>query len=333
MGRWIPVEKKKTDIQREQRLGECGINNQGLNMKIIDYKDASHVTVQFDDGFINTATYRCFKIGAVDNKNYTRARKPKGIDERLGSVGKNTDGETMTIIEYNNCDDIVVEFDDNFKTRMNTTYGAFVSGIVRNPNRVGKFGQIIGRECPSFKTGEEHGMLKEYQVWNRIINRVYNPRYWDDRKNYKDVDMVDDWLYYPNFYRWIHEQENFEKWNTGSRWAIDKDILSDTHHKIYSPDTCCLVPSYVNILFTQKKVNDLPLGVWIPKGFTKEKYAIEIKENGKKKTLFFDSVETAGERYKEYREKHIREVADEALRNGDITERCYKGMLNYKDPR
>ena len=53
-------------------------------------------------------------------------------------------------------------------------------------------------------------------------------------------------------YNWIIKEPNYEKWKIENRWAVDKDIIVKGN-KIYSPDTCCLVPNYINIVFTKKK--------------------------------------------------------------------------------
>lgn len=319
----------KREEQKKERLSQENINSQGLKMKIIEYIDATHIKVIFEDGYIASSNYKDFKKGATLNKNYKRPHKKKDKNIRLGEIKLNNDKELMKIIEYNYCDDIIVEFQDEFKACVNSTYNCFLTGVIKNPNHKGQYGQIIGNIYPAFN----HGVLKEYKTWNRIINRVYNPIYWKDRPNYSKVDLVKEWLYYPNFYEWIHGQENFDKFITGKRWAIDKDILSDYNNKIYSPDTCVLVPNYINILFTEKKINDLPLGVWVSQS-NGGKYAVEIKDKDyNKKTYFCNTPEEAGNIYKEYRSRHIKEIATLALNKGDITERCYYGMLNYKDHR
>lgn len=61
------------------------------------------------------------------NKNF------KGYD-RIGQSKINRQDCKMTIVEYKNSDKIVVEFDDENKTRVNTTYYGFSHGEVRNPN-------------------------------------------------------------------------------------------------------------------------------------------------------------------------------------------------------
>lgn len=330
MGRYTPVNKTCTEKHKEERIGQENINTQNIKMQIIEYIDSNHVKVIFEDGCIANGSYSCFKKGAIHNPNYKRAHKKKDKNIRLGEEKLNNDNELMKITEYNYCDDIVIEFQDAFKARIKSTYNLFSTGGIKNPNHKGKYNQIIGNIYP---TRYNNSPLKEFKTWDRVINRVYNPKYWEDRHNYSKVKLTEEWLYYPNFYEWIHSQENFEKFKLGYRWAIDKDILSDYKNKIYSPDTCVLVPHYVNILFTEKKINNLPLGVWISQS-CKNRYAVEIKDNGgKKKTYFCHTPEEAGNIYQEYRLRHIKEIAEIAINKGDITERCYFGMLNYKDYR
>ena len=61
------------------------------------------------------------------NKNF------KGYN-RIGQSKINRQDCKMTIVEYKNSNKIVVEFDDENKTRVNTTYYGFSHGEVRNPN-------------------------------------------------------------------------------------------------------------------------------------------------------------------------------------------------------
>ena len=55
------------------------------------------------------------------------------IENRIGEERKNNFGTTMKIINYRNCDDIVVEFQDQYKYKKNTTYANFRRGQVKNP--------------------------------------------------------------------------------------------------------------------------------------------------------------------------------------------------------
>lgn len=54
--------------------------------------------------------------------------------EREGKINKNFQKDTMKIILYNNSNDIIVEFQDTYKTKVKSTYNQFICGQINNPN-------------------------------------------------------------------------------------------------------------------------------------------------------------------------------------------------------
>lgn len=55
----------------KNRFGELNVNFQGLNMKIVEYRKAIDLTVQFDDGtIVNKVSYGEFSRGSIKNLNY-----------------------------------------------------------------------------------------------------------------------------------------------------------------------------------------------------------------------------------------------------------------------
>ena len=170
-------------------------------------------------------------------------RIDKFKNQRMSEIVISNEGYPMHIVEYNRAKDVTVEFLDEYKTKVHTDYRFFKQGIVKNPNRIGEYGERLGNECPIMENGKE---LKVYSTWRNIFTRIY-PNDDIHKKVYKDIGIATEWLYYPNFYRWATNEENYLKWsNIGENWALDKDILSDPKNKIYSPQTCCLVPKYIN---------------------------------------------------------------------------------------
>ena len=115
-------------------------------------------------------------------------------------------------------------------------------------------------------------------------------------------------MYFPNFYEWLHSQENFQKWLNGKRWALDKDILIK-RNKIYSPDTCCLVPQEVNAIFIKgkrKNDNDLPIGVSYNRYKSSYVAGCNIGHSGRHKTIgYYNTPEEAFYAYKIYKEEYI----------------------------
>ena len=134
---------------------------------------------------------------------------------------------------------------------------------------------------------------------------------------------------FENFYEWLHSQENFDKWND-DKWTIDKDILIKGN-KVYSPETCCLVPNNVNALFIKKSNyrGDLPIGV-------KQSHKSFIARCSNPITCnreYLGSYSTpsyAFLAYKKYKEELIKQIAEIEYSNSNITKKCYNAMMNYQ---
>jgi len=196
---------------------------------------------------------------------------------------------------------------------------------IRGINMVDGIG-ITGTKYPSKVNGKT---TKEYDTWRHMLKRCYNEKHKEKQPTYKDVACCQEWLYYPNFYEWIHSQENFDKWYGEDRSAIDKDILVKCN-KLYSPDTCCLVPQNVNSLFTKRSRNrgELPIGV----SKHGNGFRAECKNpftNKQEKLGTYPSLEQAFQIYKSYKENLIKQVAQTEFSNGNIIEKCYNAMMNY----
>ena len=110
--------------------------NNGQLMKIIEYKNANDIVVEFEDGTITKTSYRAFRKGSVANPNvktkYNRSFWNNMAKSRIGETNIASCGMEMTIVEYNGANDIIVEFKDGARTH--TTYSNFKSGIVKNKN-------------------------------------------------------------------------------------------------------------------------------------------------------------------------------------------------------
>ena len=239
------------------------------------------------------------------------------FNQRIGTIKLNNNNELMKIVEYINNHNVVVEFQDKYKARVHTSWSMFEKGTVKNPYNSTVFGVgIIGNKYKSRIKGE---ITKEYRAWQNMLQRCFRSKTFA----YKDVICCDEWLLYENFYEWIHNQKNFDKWYNGDRWALDKDILIKGN-KIYSPNTCCLVPQNVNALFIRKESSrgDLPIGV----SKLKKYYAVDCHGEyiGLRNTL-----EESFLLYKEHKENLIKQIAKEEYNKGNITKECYEAMLNY----
>jgi hypothetical protein len=167
-----------------------------------------------------------------------------------------------------------------------------------------------------------------YNVWSNMLDRCYCEK--DKHKYpayYEICTVCREWLNFQTFAEW-HERHLYNIPN--ERVEIDKDILIP-NNKIYSPETCLIVPQSINLLFSRHTIEgrNLPVGIreqkfgkyvvtFTYKGITNYFGQIETLEdacntyiNCKKKFLI-----KAAEDYKQY----ISQQLYEALRNCDV--RC-----------
>lgn len=86
---------------------------------------------------------------------------------------------------------------------------------------------------------------RNYLRWKALINRCYNIK---DNKyssyGKKGIKVCEEWKNFQNFAKWIEENN---KYNIDI--ALDKDVIANINHlegKIYSPETCLLIPHNIN---------------------------------------------------------------------------------------
>ena len=241
----------------------------------------------------------------------------------------NNQGCLMRIVEHNKSNDIIVEFQDEHRTKVKTTYGNFNLGSVRNPYAPTVHGVgMTGNKYPAKINGRN---TKEYDTWASMLQRCFKTQLKEKQPTYENVICCDEWLYFEKFYEWLHSQDNFKKWHENKRWAIDKDILVKGN-KVYSPDTCCLIPQNVNCLFLKREAErgKYPIGVRYKnnEGFIASCHNPFTNRN--EIIGYYSTPNNAFNAYKTYKEDLIKQVAQIEYEQGNITKECYKAMMEYK---
>lgn len=164
--------------------------------------------------------------------------------------------------------------------------------------------------------------LKEYILWQSMIERCYSEKYHIKHSNYKGC-KVEDYLHsFTNFYNFIRSCKSFEL-----DFQMDKDILSPDE-KIYSRDTICFIPRQINTFLTNSKLNRgiHPIGVT----FIKEsnKFRSQLRIDGKIIILgLFNTPVEAFNVYKEAKEQQAKVLAERW--RDKIDERVYNALMNY----
>lgn len=183
-------------IKQILRLGETSINHDGDKMTIINYKNASDIDVLFENGTVaKHKKYSWFCQGKIRNPQVY-----KDFNARIGERRKNKQGDTITIIEYKNSQNITVRFDDGHTVQ--TSYSNFCNGLIKSrdvtftdeenklilelyptnkekllslmPQRtIASIKSQYYRIADNVKEQKHYGLLKSYSsdIWDEVVNK------------------------------------------------------------------------------------------------------------------------------------------------------------------
>lgn len=165
-----------------------------------------------------------------------------------------------------------------------------------------------------------------YSKWNNMFIRCYNKKYKEKTPTYEGCEVCEEWRSFDNFLKWFNDPKNGYR----EGYHLDKDLLVHGN-KIYSPDTCCFIPQHVNAMMTRGqrirgKVKSI--GVTLRNG----KYVARCNFGHKEAKLIgcFDNEQDAFYAYKRAKEGYIKSLAEDLFTKGEITEKVYIALLNFK---
>lgn len=244
-------------------------------------------------------------------------------EERLGEIRKNNFGTEMKIVEYKDWNNVIVEFQDDYKYRKRTNYSNFKMGTVKNPYDNTLFGvACLGEgKFKAYHKRESDGKVRPtqvYDVWIDMLKRCYYGKGRHKQPTYYGICVVcKEWLNFQVFAQWYEDN----KYEVEGRLHIDKDILCP-NCMIYSPETCILIPQRINMLFMNK-----PNGRGLPNGIKRQGKGYLAKYNGEELGIY-KTLEKAYKIYSEKKEKTIKRVADEY--RDIIPVHVYEALYAYK---
>lgn len=315
--------------QKYWRTGEEGVNSQGYPMKIIEYVDATHVLVEFQDElkYKVVATYDGFKNGSITNVYGENLIIRQHREERLGQISNNNNGTKAVIVEYINSNKVLVEFQDEHNYRYYTTYTNFKNGQLTNPydcRNQGGVGYIGEGECNS----KDHHTA--YTRWKHIIRRTVTD--YNDAKvaSYKDVTLCEEWMNFQNFAKWYYNYlSKYKRIPNDLPLCVDKDIKIHGN-KIYSPDTCMIVPERINLMLIKEfaRRGNSPIGTSFDKRLNKYSVTVHDCDSNEVGLGMFENAIDGFNAYKKAKEKYLLEMAN---RYKDILpDETYEAIINYR---
>lgn len=267
-------------------------------------------------------------------KNRPRKEKIKNISineikaqNRIGEEKYNNAGDLMKIVKYNNSQDITIQFQDEFKYNLeHVEYGNFVKGTVRNPYHKFLYNRgYLG--VGQYKASNNKIGTKAYDAWTKIFMRSYKKEWHNIEPTYYNCEVDKYWWNFQNFAEWFYN--NYHE-IPGYSIQVDKDWIV-YKNKIYSPNTCELVPQIINTCIlthdkTINKDNNLPVGIAMT---TSGKYKPRISQYGERiEGGIYTNIDDAMSVYMNSKITYIKELADKF--KPYISDRLYEKMYDYK---
>lgn len=242
---------------------------------------------------------------------------------RVGERFINNEGYEFIIIEYNNNKDVWIEFQDEYKAKVNVRYTQCQLCNIRNPYHPSVYGVgYIGEG--EYKTSINYRPTKQYDCWRSMLERCYDEEFKKKHPTYSDCFANKETHSFQDFCKWW--DNNYYEIE-GEQMCLDKDILVKGN-KEYSFDKMIFVPQRINKLFSKNDANrgNLPLGVTYHEQTNKYRARCSVI-GGIEHLGLYNTSEQAFKAYKEFKEAYIKEVANEY--KGRIPNELYNAMCSW----
>lgn len=244
-------------------------------------------------------------------------------NERLGETRKMNCGDFAKIIEYNDVNNVKVEFQDENKYVCNVEYWNFARGTVRNLYHKNRYGGYIG--VGKYGATENRKGTYIYDAWIRMLERSFDENFKQKYPTYKDVTCCNEWLCFQNFAKWY--EDNYYEID-GQSMELDKDWMQ-FGNKVYCPELCVVSPSIINgCLSNHDKIknHELPTGIT----YHNNKYQARLSIEGKRISLgHYTLLKNAMKAYRDAKVKYVRYLAEKYKQY--IPENLYNTMMCFDE--
>lgn len=241
----------------------------------------------------------------------------------VGSVLKNRQGSQFVIDSVNGRMNVSIRYLDTHGYQAVVSASAIKSGALKNPYQPKIYGVGFMGVGPFF-SAIDGIRTPEYEAWKAMLSRAYDSSLHKRNPAYVGCRVCDEWHNFQNFAAWLNCQANWGQ----KGFELDKDVTK-AGNKVYGPEFCELLPRRINALrMVTPSRADLPPGVSIsPNG----KYRSSCRaggEIGNVKLGTYDTKEEAFMAYKVFKEKVIRDAADQF--RDVISDRAYQSMMAHE---
>lgn len=243
---------------------------------------------------------------------------PVAPSVKLGDIFKNNQGCKGRVIEYINAHKVKIKFLDEVGCEKYYEVRDIKKGTFSNPYFPNTLGRgFIGEGEYSSKSDGKTSV--EYNIWSAMMVRCYDPSYHNKFPTYIGCSVSTYFLNYQNCAKWLNEQPNFGR----KGFVLDKDLLV-RGNKVYSPDTCCIIPQEINSFLAVKPKSNSEL----PVGITVSRYGKYLAKHSGDCLGSFKTLEDAFKAYKTAKENRAKQLATTYKDQIDI--RAYEALMKYE---
>lgn len=238
------------------------------------------------------------------------------LEFKIGKCFPTKCGTNIKIIEYINSHNILIEFQDKFKYRTIKQANMIRKGSIKNPffPNIYGVGYLGLGEFKTHITTSTKVISKEYNVWRGMIRRCYDEEKLKQFPSYRDCSVHPEWHNFQNFAKWYTSHKYYD-----TDYELDKDLLVP-NNRIYTPDTCTLIPKELNLLFLEgaQSKTGLPLGITMSSDGS-NRFQVRLSMNGKRKHIgYYHCIEKAKHAYMVAKTNHVESKINEFTNSVDI---------------
>lgn len=251
-------------------------------------------------------------------------KRKGGVDPSVfvGQIYENKRGSRAEVVYYEDSKRVWICFLDDVGYVRSVGAKDLKKGDFKNPFHPSVYGMgCIGILTEDIKT---HPLYKKcYSCWNSAVERCYSERWHKKFPTYEKCTICKDWLVFTNFFKWYINQVGSEIEGI----QLDKDLLV-RGNKVYSPETCCLVPCILNniVLNNESSKGKYKRGVTFDRRCGVFQASISIRNKPKTLGVYKDE-DSAHKAYLIAKKSVIVELANDW--KGRVEDKVYFALLEW----
>jgi len=237
---------------------------------------------------------------------------------KVGDVLPTKRGGDVTVLSIDGYKKVLVRFNDSMAYEATTTIQSLMDGNIKNPYGITSFG--VGYFGLGEFSSKDHPLA--YEVWRGMLRRCYDEKLQEKIPTYIGCTVADEWHDFQNFAKWYTSHDYY-----GLDYHLDKDLMF-RGNKIYSKETCSLVPAKINTILTNLSASNSKSLTGVTYKEKKGLFQARIKSSGIVRNLgFFETEIEAHNAYIRNKEKIVKMAAIE--HRYEMEEVIFKALMNW----